>query len=650
MVLALCLALFVQPARAWVYPEHRDIALLAVDSLDAERRAVFDDLWREARAQGGTRLCEYGADTPQGSSPSCIDWAALSAIAGDHSCSAHDMRAVVLDSRWILAVADVAARLKADLARIDVMPPASQTPGGETPIGDMRRRLQSETARAERINALRNADTRLQQADSEYATRARSNTAHFLLPRPSNDTKDVEYAALALGLGSDISAVGVYAWYHLSAMQKASRLAREQLSPEQRRQLTLAMLFDEAFALHFLQDTFAAGHVAGAWGNASQRQGTHDYYNAAGLEAFTWRGTSGSVVLMGDAHMRPVDAQRAATSVRESLEQLLDTAAGKPRAHQQSHTPAAEAEPDGFDVCRNDQLIRRAEGTRIGAESLPLVAEVLRETPIPGLGAGLGAMPRFRSELGAFIGLAGSIDGRVVDGGFVTGQNSAGSLGGVELAFRGGVGLDGVIGEAGDGLVFASIGLRAETPSTSRFVDTGFAQQAGNLAAAIPARAALAARIRMPFYLIPGDLLLLAPLYFFDPERYTAMAVTAGNGGLIPWQAGWATPIGRFQLVAGRELGVAFYGLRGNDRLLAPGDPTQLVELRSTYFDLPILEYRPYRAFASNQSSTVLFQLFVGADVPRSGNVVSPPGLPPVELKTVWSGGLRLVFDWRYYP
>ncbi len=57
------------PARAWVYPEHRDIALLAVEKLDAERRPLFDRLWREARAGHETRLCEQAADTAQGVAP-----------------------------------------------------------------------------------------------------------------------------------------------------------------------------------------------------------------------------------------------------------------------------------------------------------------------------------------------------------------------------------------------------------------------------------------------------------------------------------------------------------------------------------------------------------------------------------------------------
>ena len=132
-----------------------------------------------------------------------------------------------------------------------------------------------------------------------------------------------------LKAGSEINAVGVWGRYHLSALQKATRLARENLAPEERSALARAMLADEAFALHFLEDVFAAGHVAGTWGDVSQRKGTHDYYNASGLEVRTWQGGENTIVLMGDAHMRPEDAERAAEAVRLSLEQLLDTAAGR---------------------------------------------------------------------------------------------------------------------------------------------------------------------------------------------------------------------------------------------------------------------------------------------------------------------------------
>src|SRR5262249_44443151 len=260
-----------------------------------------DRLWQDARAGDEARLCASGADTAQGLAPECIDWAAMSAISGDHSCSARQMFETATRTDWILQVADVAAQLKLDLSRIPVTASREASGGAPDVITDAQRIIADQNARAARINALRTADLRLQRADAEYATRAGSNNAHFLLPRPSTDTTQIEYAELTLRPGSEISALGSDAYYHLSALQTASRLAHEQLDPAQRDALARAALADEAFALHFLEDVFSAGHVAGTWGTASQRQGTHDYYNENGLEVFTWNGGARSTVLMGDA-------------------------------------------------------------------------------------------------------------------------------------------------------------------------------------------------------------------------------------------------------------------------------------------------------------------------------------------------------------
>jgi hypothetical protein len=639
-------------ALAWVYPEHRELSLQAVSQLEVDRRAVFDQLWQEARTGDEKRLCALGADSEQGLTPSCIDWAALAGIAGDHSCSSQEMFETARTSDWILLVADVAAQLKVDLSRIPVTATSETSAATAEALSDARRRLASESARAARINVLRTADIRLQRADHDYAIRAGLNGAHFLLARPSTSVSPRDYAELALKPGSDINAVGVYTWFHLSALQKASRLRSEQLMPAQRHALIRAAMADEAFALHFLQDVYAAGHIAGAWGNPSQRQGTHDFYNENGLEVFTWKGGSKSVVLMGDAHMRPEDVQIAASAVRQSLEQLLDVASGRTDVAIPP-TPTAPIEPDAFNVCRNDKFPNRDPALRAQSEHRDLLAATLYNTPVPSLGPGLGALPRFRSEIGPFIGLAGMIDSRAVNGGFDSSQTNYGVVGGLDLSVRAGWGLDGVMGEAGDGLVYASIGLRADTPSSNRFSDTLHGLSGGNLSAAIPARAGIALRFRMPYYLVPGDLLLMSPLYLADKEAYTNLAVTAANGGLLRLQTGWATPIGRFQFVLGRELGVTFYGESGHDELIAPstepGGQGRIVRFKSTSFELPILEYRPYRAFSTNQSSSVTAQLFAGADVPRGASTILPVGAATPSLHTIWFVGLRLVFDWRYY-
>src|SRR5207344_213974 len=95
-----------------------------------------------------------------------------------------------------------------------------------------------------------------------------------------------------------------------------------------------------------------------------------------------------------------------------------------------------------------------------------VLVEVLLDTPVPALGPGLGALPRARSEVGAFMGLAASINGRAVDGGFEASQNNEGFIAGLDLAFRIGLGLEGALGNSGDGLAFFQVGLATDGPSS----------------------------------------------------------------------------------------------------------------------------------------------------------------------------------------
>jgi hypothetical protein len=644
---------FAPSASAWVYAEHREIALQGVQGLDPDHRVEFDQLWRDARATDEHRLCPQGADAAQGPAAECIDWAGLSGIAGDHSCSSREMLGTVVSSGWILQVADVAAQLKEDLARIPVTAPPGVSDRSVPDLNDTRRILADDASRAQRLNALKVADVRMQRADAGYATRASSNNAHFLLARRTNDLDPYAYADQALQPGSEISALGVYAWYHASALQKASRLAQGSLTTQQRQDLARSALFDEAFALHFLEDVYAAGHVAGSWGDASQRKGTHDYYNEHGLEVFTWAKGKSTVVLMGDAYMRPQDAQIAAAAVRTSLEQVLDAASGHSHERDANALPPAPELPDDFDVCGSAKIPVRPASLGPDGDFRPAFEQVIAQTPVPGLTAGLGAMPRFRAEIGPFLGLSSAIDGRVLAGGFEPSQTDNGFIAGVDVSLRAGMGLEGVVGDAGDGLVFAQLGYRATTPSTNKFSQNGHGQYTGSLTAAVPAEYGWSLRFRMPFYLVPGDLLFMSPLYLRDPEGYTKMAVTAANGGLIPWQLGQATRVGRFQFVLGRELGVTFYGLGGNQQLLSYGTPEdgilRIVNFKSIGYDIPILEYRPYRRFSTDQASSLLFQLFVNNEVPYDVTLENQPGVPTVRLDNVWSLGLRMTFTWRRY-
>ncbi|MDH4069121.1 MAG: hypothetical protein OEV30_01730 [Ignavibacteria bacterium] len=626
------LFLIVPGAHAWVYPEHRDIAVLAIQELDPDRRAVLEQLWRTARTGYESRLCEIVADPAQGTSPHCLDYASWPAIAGDHSCSSADMLRNILDSEWILDVAGVAAELKENLAGV--------------------------TERHVRINDLRTSDIQLQRADPEYATRAGSNNAHFLIARHDVVVDEHEYANNCLRAGSEMNGLGIYSWYHITAMYKASLFNKASLSEEERSQLALSILADEAFALHFLEDTFAAGHVAGTWGDASLRKGTHDYYNENGIEESTWGGES--MILLGDAYMRPEDAERAARSVRRSLEHLLDAVSGKEGARlldlgYPSHLP------EGLNVCAVNTM---PDFRNIAERDVTLITQsltdVMSTTPVPGLASGKGELPRFRAELGPFIGVVPAVGSNVISGGYGEGQKNAGIVNTIEAAVRLGLGLDGVMNESGDGLVFLDIGYRQDASSSTSFVDFEELDQFGSLTSAIPARTAMTARLRLPFWLIPGDMLILGPImYFISPKALTNMAVQAGNGGLIPWQSGIATSIGRFQFVLGREVSVAFFGhtRRQDDRFfLATEDDILIIGMQSLYFDFPILEYRPFRTFSLTQSSSLAIQLTAGFDIPTHVQVISsefqgrdPSTVPVPELNTIWHFGVRVAFDWRSY-
>ncbi|MFZ4522663.1 MAG: hypothetical protein ACOYNC_13215 [Bacteroidales bacterium] len=607
----------------WVYPEHRDIAVIAIQKLDSAHRAVLDQLWALARTGFESRLNLSVIDASQGEHPKYLDYAAFPAIAGDHSTSADDMLFNILHTSWILNVADVTARLKAGLA--------------------------DSKNESERAVKLRDSDLRLLRADPGYVSRAGANNVHFMLARPGAKTSAGAYFDSCFKEGVEVNLVGTYKWFHASALLKAKRFSSETMTPEQRSALALSLLADEAFALHFLEDGFASGHVAGVWGNAALRKGTHDYYDERGLEVTTWQGER--MILTGDAYMRDADAARAAATVLISLNQVLDAATT-------SHTTSLYNDrigifnSDTFNIARALTMPPR----HIDPAFRDLFDQVLVTTPVPGLATGLGEIPRFRSELGPFIGFAPAARISALAGGFSPVQQTIGMVPGLEVALHLGLGMDGVLNESSDGLVFLDLGWRLDGVSTTKLEhDPGY-KQFGSILSAVPSRDAFYGRIRLPYYLIPGDLIILAPILLLaSPNAMNNVVATAGAGGLIPWQAGIPTKIGRFQFILGREVGICFYGsAQGSDAFLFPNtlDASALlalVTMRSTQFSFPILEYRPVRTFSRRQSASLLMQIYAAVDIPRKITMIEPAYAETIKLRSIWSAGIRLAFDWRYY-
>jgi len=280
---------------------------------------------------------------------------------------------------------------------------------------------------------------------------------------------------------------------------------------------------------------------------------------------------------------------------------------------------------------------------------------ILANTPVPGLASGDGALPRFRSELGSFLGVSTSLNGAAINGGFGKEQTQGGTVGGVEANLRFGFGLEGVLNESGDGLVFIQAGWRLDGASSSQISSLYTAGNANAITAVIPSRSAYNFRIRLPFYLLPGDLIYAGPfVYLFSHKSAAAMAIAAGNGGLIPWQSGIATSVGRFQFILGREVGVSLYGLsKTKPTLVIPVPNTSkstVITYKSTLLDFPFFEYLPFnRSFSQEQSSSLLIQFGIGVDLPYGATVISPANAPVPELKSVWQFSMRVIFDWRHY-
>ena len=616
--------LWASPALGWLYHEHRAITAKGIESLDPRHRAVLDALWAQARASSA-RLCATPTEGGAGTQVTCIDLAAWPAIAGDHSCSPQEMLHTILDSPWILNVARIASRT------------------GE--------KIEAADREARRRNEQAVGDLGLESTDPAYSTRAGSNNAHFLLPRQSVSLDAAVYAAAMLSETAEINAAAIFITYHVAALHKAALAAGSDLPPQERAAELRDVLALEAFALHFLEDAFAAGHVAGSWGEVAERKGTHDYYNEHGLDAESWNREP--MQLFGDGHMRAEDLERAGHAVGTSLEEVLDALQPDSTIGRDARSvPVPQAIAAGtFDVCKESRVPNWPIPESMGA----YVARALRSAPIPFRGPGYASLPRFRAEIGSFVGAESGAALAGAGGGFTNGQ-TGGVQGALDVGVRVGLGLDALLGDAGDGLIFVQAGITAQTRSSAKCeTDCPDDPLVSQFVPAVPARSGLNFRLRIPFWLIPGDLVLATPvLAFTNPTALKKMAIRAADGGLIPWQTRLSTRFGAFQFMAGREVGVTLYGFGEKDAFLAVFDTpdgriVEPIAVKSIEWQFPLLEYRPFREYGSRYTFATFLQLGVGFDQPLSAVVVGQPNAPAPALQTRYFGFLRIFFDGRRY-
>jgi len=425
---------------------------------------------------------------------------------------------------------------------------------------------------------------------------------------------------------------------------------------DSRAQQARQILALEAFALHWLEDAFAAGHVIGTWGSTPWRKGTHDYYNEFGYDGMRWNGEP--IVLFGDGNMKKTDLERASEVVSLSLDQLARALTpGDPLA---VASRGFGLGPEGayiFDACH--ELVQPAATGGERAAILAQIQPILLDTPIPGRGEGDVHLPRFREELGPFIGIFGSIGGGVSWGGLVTdkARGAASLAAGLRLGF----GAESLTGSPGTAIGFLEGGLQMAAAEATKCEGSGCdLVGTSNLFPAVPSRTGLRLGVRMPFWLLPGDMLVLGPiLAIVAPSALSDVGVAAASGGLIPYERTIQTSWGSFQVIAGREVQGTLFGYLGDANLplyIAPiaknADGTSqygVVSQKSLGLAFPLVEWTPFRAFATQLTFAACVQLGFGVELPLSTRVVYPQGAQSLDAPPAWSVFLRGQFDGRYF-
>jgi hypothetical protein len=267
-------------------------------------------------------------------------------------------------------------------------------------------------------------------------------------------------------------------------------------------------------------------------------------------------------------------------------------------------------------------------------------------------------LPRFRDEIGPFLGGFASIDGAVAWGGL--GETGIRGAGAVSAGVRLGFGVEGVTGTVGTGLVFVEGGIQMSAAQLDKCSgSTCDALGATNLFPRVPARTGLRLGLRLPFWLIPGDTVLLVPILFLtSPSALSKVGVAAASGGFFPYERSINTQAGIFQFVLGREVQATLYGYLGEKTIpliVAPvgetpsGPQYGIVAVKSLALSFPTLEWTPFRTFATQLSFSFQMQLGFGVELPLSVNTLYPTGGATPSVPLAWSVFLRLGSDGRYF-
>ncbi len=484
------------PCRAWLFHEHAAVTVEGARTLpDAERRTL-DSIWRVVR--GAMPELPLASDVGATDSavpdtcdagPRCmrrqIGFGPLPALAGDHSCTPDELGRV-LEVPWVDDVLAEAERMEQALAE---------------GVGS-----------GERLDEWHVHHLEMRSVDAGYRSRAAGSNAHFQLPRRLGEELS-EYVRRVVA--DEVNGMALYLNYHLAALSRAQQVHRvcpsgERQCLEPQAAALWGMLLTEAFALHFLEDAFSAGHVVGSYGSDNERMGTHDYYCRHGLEVTPWGGGD-SYHAHGDAHLTEVDRARVAAAVRVSLGQVIGAVRDGIASGMPVHGGRA-----GFDACAAGPSPRGLTS----AADWSLVEDVTRQMIRPRPSRPLP--PRFATQLGAFLSItvAGGGGGEPFDlrsDPAVSRDDRWGGM--VQARLGGGIAAEGVTSSAMDSFVSVEGLLEAE-------VGYGSGRSIG-----------LGVHAHVPWAYLPADgLVYLAADGLADALHGPAMTALGGGPG------GWQRP------------------------------------------------------------------------------------------------------------
>ena len=655
-VLLLAAFTFARPSGAWLLPEHTRIGRRAFEQMGAKGQtdsvksahAALEQAWKEVvgkpNPQSKTlsaRLCKDFA-RPSASrlvqpTEECVDFPMLPALAADFACSPGELRETLTSwDDWIQKIIAGGHGTEQALARAD----------------NAVQRL--DAWHADHVHNFAN--------DPKYLERASGNDSHFVMLRRTSEL--AEYLQESFKAGQTPNAFAFYALYHVSALRLALQAGEardgakdDAKKKEEARHILTESLFAEAFALHFLEDAFSAGHAVGSTGGKRERAGTHDHYCEHGFEAHPWpeQGNESIASLQksfylahGDAFMEEDDVDRAALAVAVSLAHLGEVigAGREARDERRKAEPILADKAMAFtehigsprmDHCQIKEvpegLARAAHSTRPSDTG---IFGALRRTYMPAYGRLVEdvppftatrlevrpALPRISSAMGPFLGLFAS--GRYGLGyPFLVPEPLSGKtrfMGTMEAGVELGVTADGITTTTTDAVLFLQVGVVGQSAELDAPV---FGR------ALVPDRTGLTLRVRAPYLVVPGDGLVAAAL---APVSRGAKwwVVNAAERG--PWYVGrtYVTWAGGFHFVLGREVGLRWLWQNGGESFESFG------------IDVPVFELKSKGFFAGDFGSAFAWQLGAWADF---GNA------PEREQRTRAAGAYaRFAMSGRWFP